>query len=206
MPRAYSIEPGEVVDILGTHSPQLDIMFFDGHRNHAFASGSSASIIPAEALLASIEVKSVLNKGEIEKSFAAAKKLRELRPFKDHLARVRSEGEPADDKCRYFHAVLAYETDIGLTNWMSKEYSRAEAAAHKEQTDITAIDRIYVVNRGLIQTAKRRGIVEAGDDGIGLLFLYMHLLNFIERENRRRAPVPYMEYAGRMTKQWVAFP
>ena len=38
--------------------------------------------------------------------------------------------------------------------------------------------------------------------GTALMQFYMHILNFLARENDRRESVPYLEYAGRMTEGW----
>ena len=66
LPNNYSTVKGEIVDLSGKSSPQLDVMIYDRSRNIPFYSGENF-ILPAEALLASIEVKSKLNQEEIRK-------------------------------------------------------------------------------------------------------------------------------------------
>jgi len=198
LPEAFGVEKGEAVDIRGRRGPQLDVMIFNKARNFAFYNGS-LKILPAEALLVSIEVKSTLTKSELESSLAAAKRLNELRPFGQHLSSRRTDGKPADDKARFFHCIFAYDSDLGSEGWLEKEYLRLVSVAGAEQT---FIDRIYVLNRGLINTIGQTGVTEQPSQGTALMQFYMHILNFLARENDRRESVPYLEYAGRMTEGW----
>jgi len=202
LPATYSVAKGEVVDLRDSKSPQLDLMIYDRLRNHAFYSGDS-QILPAEALLASIEVKTRLDRGEMAKSVRAAKNLRSLRPFKLRLSDVRERGERADEHARYFHCIFAYETDLAEDNWLSKEFLRVGDVAAEEGVDEGVVDRIYVANRGLIHPAARRGVLEPKGTGRALMHFYMHVWNFVSRENARRKPAPYLHYAGRLTKGWT---
>ena len=59
-------------------------MIYDCLHNVPVYSGE-ALILPAEALLASVEVKSRLTQQELTKSVMAAAKLKKLRPFKRDL-------------------------------------------------------------------------------------------------------------------------
>src|SRR5688572_30057088 len=80
LPKKYSAVKGEVVDLFGTSSPQLDVMIYDNSRNIPFYS-SDNDILPAEALLASIEIKSRLTQEEIRKILINVNKLKSLKPF-----------------------------------------------------------------------------------------------------------------------------
>jgi len=113
IPGKFTVCRGEAVDLHEKHSPQMDVIIFDSQNNYAFVSGDSL-LLPAEALLVSIEVKTKLDKQEIEKALNSARKLRELRPFKKPLASLRSGGEPANDQCRYFHCLFAFLFLVGL--------------------------------------------------------------------------------------------
>lgn len=201
LPQAFGIAKGEVIDVDGRRSPQLDLMIFDKFRNFAFYSGD-ASILPAEALLVSIEVKSTLNSGELGKILRAAQILHRLRPFRVRLTGPRRAGQPADDHARFFHCVFAYNSDLAESNWLQNEQDRFASAASKLSIPVSVVSRIYVANRGLINPSESRGLTEEKNEGTALMQFYMHILNFLSRENDRRKPVPYIEYAGRMTKGW----
>jgi hypothetical protein len=200
LPEAFGVAKEEVVDTGGRSSPQLDVMIFDKARNFAFYGGLS-KILPAEALLVSIEVKSTLTKSEIESSLSAAKLLKQLCPFGKSVATRRSGGRAADGKARFFHCIFAYDSDLKREGWLEQEYSRLSGVAKDLKTELSLIDRIYVANRGLINTAGRRGITELPDEGTALMQFYMHILNFLGRENDRRESVPYLDYAG-LTPGW----
>jgi hypothetical protein len=202
LPSCFSVTQGEIVDIRDEHSPQLDAIIYDSSRNFAFYSGASA-ILPAEALLVSIEVKSLLTRDEIRKSITAAQKLKRLRPFKQPVAEPRKEGEAADSRARFFHCIFAYHTDLSADNWLREEYRRYCEEAEKLKAPNWIIDRIYVPNYGLINPAFDVGLPESKDSGDALLHFYMNTLNFLFRENARRDPVPYLNYAGRLTKGWT---
>lgn len=203
LPSGFGIERGEAVDPLGAHSPQLDAMLFDRLRNIPVHAGGS-TLLPAEALLASVEVKTELTKSELVSSFRAASKLRSLRPFKRPLIGTDRGAESKGDSCRYFHVVFAYKTDLVQSSWLEREHARVVEAAADVGCSTEAIDRVYVAERGLIHPGSNRGIDETGRPGLGLMNLYMHLLNFVLRENRNRNPAPYEQYSGRMTDGWKA--
>jgi hypothetical protein len=84
LPSVFGVTTGEAVDLDNRSSPQLDVLFYNRMRDFPFVS-ESAVVLPAEALLASIEVKSRLDANEARKSVEAARTLRKLRPFKAEL-------------------------------------------------------------------------------------------------------------------------
>jgi hypothetical protein len=63
-------------------------------------------------------------------------------------------------------------------------------------------DRLYIANHGLICPTEKIRLVEKPYSGIGLMTFYMHILNFLLRENSRRDQAPYINYGGRLTKEW----
>jgi hypothetical protein len=201
LPEAFGVAKGEAVDIRGRRGPQLDVMIFNKTRNFAFYNGA-LKILPAEALLASVEVKSLLSKSELESSLKAAKRLNELRPFGRHLSVRRRDGKPADNKARFFHCIFAYDSDLKAEGWLEQEYLRLSGVARDLKAEQGLIDRIYVLNRGLINSTGHTGVTEQPHEGTALMQFYMHILNFLARENDRRESVPYLEYAGRMTGGW----
>jgi hypothetical protein len=201
LPQAFRIDSGEVVDLFGRTGPQLDLMISDRLRNFPIFR-DTAVILPAEALLVSIEVKSELTLTEMTKTLAAAEKLRKLRPFKQPLGKKRNQGEPSDGRARYFHCVFAYKSDLARDSWLENEYSRVVNAAAKLGVSPGTIDRIYIANHGLINPGTGTGFDEHARPGSGLMQFYMHVLNFLGRENDRRDRVPYLEYAGKMAGGW----
>lgn len=203
LPGGFEVVGGEVVDPHGIHSPQLDLMIYDRLRNvPIYSDETSSAVLPAEALIASVEVKSTLTKKDLVKSLKAAEKLRALRPFKRPLLSGDRGGDSRRDQCRYFHVVFAYSSDIGETDWLAKEDARLRDVATDLAISEDVLDRIYVAERGLLHPATRRGIREEPGEAIGLMNLFMHTLNFVIRENDNRKPVPYSQYSGTLSQGW----
>ena len=153
--------------------PQLDVLIYDQSRNFPFISNASV-VLPAEALLASIEVKSKLNSAGIASSIEAVRRLRSLRPFKKELA-GRNVGNAAssEPRARYFHSIFAYETDLSDENWAKKEYLRfIRGQLAQEHT----IDVVYVLGRGVINLSERKFVLEDEfNRSCSLHFLFWYL-------------------------------
>lgn len=208
LPSVYAITDGEVIDIYDNRSNQLDIIIYDQSKNFPVTSGGS-SIIPAEALLASIEVKSILNQKAIISSLESAKKLKKnLYPYNRKVVMYRNAGEPSDEKARYFYCIFAYTTDISgeRSGWCKKEYARLMNLINDHNFSGFEIDRIYVANKGMIYPSEGFGIIERNDSGNALMTFLMHIYSFIQSENARRVAVPYNHYAGKLEKGTVSLP
>jgi len=115
----------------------------------------------------------------------------------------RLEGVSADDGApRCFYNIFAYDTDLGNENWLSKEWERVKEAAEHTQCTPNLIDRILVLNRGLIIPTYRSGNTFETEKGAALREWFLHLVNFISRENSHRKPVDLQLYSSRRTKGW----
>jgi hypothetical protein len=200
LPNSYQARKGEVVDLRGRKSPQLDVVIFDATKNFPFYSGDTI-VLPAEALLASIEVKSKLNAAEVATSQDAARSLKALQPMKRKLESSTTRGaSPGPRGYRYLHGLFAYDTDIKDGKWASSELSRLEK--HAAGAADGAIDFLYVLKRGLIDTRSRSFIPEDEATGQALVAFWFALYNFIDRENRRRDRAPYFNYASDLNRFW----
>lgn len=202
LPKVFSVVKGEAVDIYNNGSRQLDVMIYDNSRNIPFCMGKDSYLLPAEALLAVIEVKSKLTKVELKKSFQNVSSLYALNPFgkkPDIFKNGRSKSEKVE--CRYFYSVFAYETNLTEANWAKKEIERIRNVSREEKINIGLIDRFFVFNRGIINPIASMA-KETKDNTENLLYFYMHLLQFLERENSRRAITPYLDYAGKLSNGW----
>lgn len=199
LPPRFSIRKGEVVDLHGTKSPQLDVMVFDRDRNFPLYDGLTV-VLPAEALLASGEVKSCLNSGEVERTVLAAQKLRELQPFKKKLATPDDNTTDRAQRARYMHFVFGYDTDLAASKWAKNELTRIERCSN----GTSAIDMVYVVGRGLINVRSRKYIPESSTGANALVVLWYSIQNFLMRENGRRGPTPYFSYAYDLNRYWQA--
>ncbi|PYF09295.1 hypothetical protein C8J30_10941 [Rhodobacter viridis] len=195
LPNVYKAIKGEVVDLGKRTSPQLDVMIYDSSRNFPFYSGATA-VLPAEALLASIEVKSLLNDEEIKKSQIAAAKLRSLRPFKKQQAKSGMVG--IDGDARYFHTLFAYDVAWG-DNWPA---TVCDKIAEHSVGDYEGVEMVYVLGKGLVHPSRRRFLPERDETAQALTAYWVSTFNFVARENPRRGAVPYFSYAADLGKMW----
>lgn len=199
LPKKFSVTQGEAVDLLGQSSQQFDIVIYDNTNNFPFYD-EGVSVLPAEAVLATVEVKSGLNSGEIGKCVSSSRKLRNLRPFDRDLA-GRNVGNIEANKmklCRYFHCVFAYDTDLTPDNWGKKELKRFVDAAGGDHL----IDMVYVLSRGIINFPGSL-YREEDDQGGAISSFYFSVLNFVTREAGRRDPAPYDRYITHNRNAWV---
>jgi hypothetical protein len=198
LPTRFAVAEGEVVDLNGNTSPQLDMMFYDQSDNFALISGAT-QILPAEALLSSVEVKSILTHAEIEKSVNAARKLRQLRPYGRELGGTDIGDNSTKIKlARYFHCIFAYASDLSSDRWMFREGARFSSLCGDDHL----IDGVYVLNRGYLNLTQKAGLAENAD-GNAITNFYFSVMNFIQREAARRRPTPYDRYVTHPYNSWV---
>jgi hypothetical protein len=67
------------------------------------------------------------------------------------------------------------------------------------------VDRVYVANRGLLDIGGQKGFEEISEQGSGLLQFYMHMLNFLLRENGRRRPRALFGICRAYGRCWKSF-
>ncbi|MER9831353.1 hypothetical protein NKJ51_23805 [Mesorhizobium sp. M0134] len=193
LPSMYEVVKGEAIDLLGDKTPQMDIMIYDRSKNFPFYNGQDYVVLPAEALLCSMEIKSRLNKTEVEKCAHAAQKVKEIRPGKKKIV---GEVGTKTGAFRYYHGIFAYDTDITDKKWAEKELLRLTHAGGEH------IDFLYVLGRGLINIGSKTYIPEDEKTGQALVALHFSICNFLERENGRREAAPYFSYATDLNRFW----
>lgn len=197
LPTKYAVTEGEVVDLNGQTSPQLDIMFYDQSVDFALVSGQT-QILAAEALLGSVEVKSVLTATEIAKSVKAATILRSLNPYGRNLGGTDIGNRSETKVARYYHCIFAYDSDLNEDNWLIRENERFRSACG----DRHLIDVVYVLNRGILNVSSAIGMTE-DEHGSAITNFYFSVLNFLQRESARRKETPYYHYVAHPRKSWA---
>jgi hypothetical protein len=196
LPKRFAVTHGEAVDLLGNTSPQMDLMFYDQNAN--FPLGADViSILPAEGLLATVEVKSCLDTAEVDKSVIAAKKLRVLKPFARPLA-GKDVGSDAGNAARLYHCIFAYDSNLKSGSWLENESARLTDACSGHHL----IDAAYIVGRGFINIGHSMARREDTDGGAITAF-YFSILNFIQRESNRRKDTPYERYFTPAKDAWI---
>jgi len=203
LPERFSVTKGEVIDYRDERTGQLDLIIYDSHTSSPVTKGEENFLIPAEALYAVIEVKTTLTGDELVTCYRAAAKLRALRPFKAQFVPPRTEGAAADKNPRCMYAVFSYLSNLGEENWVRKEHDRAMEAAKLEGVDPDVVDRILVLSRGFILPGKGVGKEERDDAQSVFLDFYLHLMNFLTRETKRRDPIDWQNYGASFREGWI---
>jgi hypothetical protein len=205
LPDRFGVEKGEAIDFVDARTGQLDFIIYDRARCAPIRAGRENLLLPCEALYCAIEVKTKVTLNELKTSYEAAKKVKALKPFKKTFIAAREGGVGAEDRGdRCLYVVFGYSSD--LTNdadWAKKEYARLAAGAKSVNAGIDSIDRLFVLDRGIVSPKKGEGKWEAGDASTIFLEFYLHILNFLGRESKRREPVDWQIYGPRSSKGWT---
>jgi hypothetical protein len=216
LPSVYGVRcKGEVVDYLDQRSFEIDIIIFDKIRNAVLS--DEPLWIPAEALLAYIEVKSVLTEDELRKSYKAAQKISSLKPFKRAFTLAGSDTDSFAEKApqseegvkpeslRCFRTVFAYKTNLVDGNWLTREWERVLKVTGEIQCSPAVIDRILVMNRGMINVPSKSGTDESKISSVFQQW-FINLVNFLRRENGRRPPIDWETYRKSELPGWRNLP
>jgi len=197
LPKRFEVSTGEAVDAEGARTGQLDIVIYDQNRTVPLLTEKAGDVLPAECLLAVVEVKSVLTVVELESCAKAAGAISRLRLHGKTLLTPRQQGLDASDgqpRCQY--SVLAFDSNLSKDDWADREWDRLVNACQAEEVTPERIDRVLVLNRGMLVPPSKRAKVEA--DGKGLLRdWFLHLSNFLVREADRRPTFMFQDYARR---------
>lgn len=203
LPIGIGVAKGEAIDFSDCQTGQLDVVIYDADMAAPISSQSENVIVPAESLLAVIEVKTTLTQNELDACFVSARKVRALRPFKRSFVAGRKDGRPAKDgNFRCLYIVFAYETNIRPADWLVKEFERVGKAAKKVKESLDLIDVVYVLNRGIIRPANCTGKVNDKDERDTFLEFYLHLVNFLRREMPRRPCMDWQAYTTKTAGNW----
>ncbi len=196
LPRVFAVGKGEARDYGDNVTGELDLFIYDHSTAAPIQTGNDSLIVPAEALYAVIEVKSVLSQADLDICLGAAMKVRSLRPFKKRFIAAPTEGRVEKDRYRCPYFIFAYSSNLGADGWAEKEYQRVLHRAQDIGCAPDVIDRVIVMDRGIIRP--EAGVVLLKEDSPSLfLEFYLHLVNFLTREWRRRPTIDWTAYASR---------
>lgn len=204
LPSNLGVAKGEAIDFLDRRTGQLDILIYDADMAAPISSQSENVLIPAESLLAVIEVKSILTQNDLNACYEASRKVRAIRPFKQSFVAAREDGRPAEEgnfRCMYI--VFSYGTNLSPDDWLNKEFKRLQLGAASVKGKLNLVDVVYVLNRGMIRPAKNAGKANDEDELNMFLEFYLHLVNFLRREMPKRPAMDWQAYSSKTSKGWV---
>ncbi len=195
LPQNFSTGKGEAIDYLDARTGQLDLFIYDSSTASPLVASGENTLLPAEALYAVIEVKSVLTQAELNRCAVAAAKIRALQPYKHKFSPSPTKGEAPIDCYRCPYIVFAYTTDLSEENWAQKEFDRVKSSVSEIGGEVDLLDRVIVLDRGMLRPQIAAARLKEGESGIFLDF-YIHLMNFLVKEKQRRPPIDLLAYAS----------
>ncbi len=202
LPSRFAVAAGEVIDAAGNCSGQTDVIIYDDSNTRPLSIADQVVTLPAEALLAVVEVKSTLTKVETNRAIGSAIKLRELRPWDAPWTSARRGGQHADDGLpRIFSTVLAFRSDLSEDDWAMKEMLRVRDSCDELTLPTAHVDRVVVLGRGMLIPSDGTVFVPPPDASvIGQWFL--SLAGFLAREVDRRETFPWQRYRLPHSDSW----
>ncbi len=203
LPTRFAISSGEVMDAAGNNSGQTDVVIYDSLNTRPLYVTDGVALLPAETLLATVEIKSTISKTEIEKAVGGMNRLRTLRPWDAPWSAARRDGHPADDGLpRIFTTVFAFATDLAKSNWPTNEMLRLRECCAAAGLPTAYFDRLIVLDRGVLLPST--GTVYAPTNEKGALgSWFFQLVSFLSREAARREQFPWDRYRLDERDSWL---
>lgn len=194
LPARFAVSAGEVMDAAGNMSGQTDVTIYDRLNTRPLFTTNGVALLPAEALLATVEVKSKLDKSETDKAVGGMVKLRGLRPWDAPWSSARRNGRAADDMLpRLFTTIFGFTTNLVEPTWPTSEMARLRESCAAAGLPTAYIDRLVIIDRGVLLPSA--GMAYIPDSGGGILGLwFFQLVSFLSREVERREPFPWDRY------------
>jgi hypothetical protein len=204
LPTRYGVERGEATDHRDTRTGRLDLVIYDRASCAPIWTGAENLLLPCEALFCVVEVKTTITQDELNKALVAAGKVRSLRPFKKPFIAARQDGTGSDlDRDRCMYVIFGHTSNLANdSQWLEKEYRRLDSAAASANVSVDCVDRLIVLDRGIINPQKPTGKWEEGSADSIFLEAYLQVINFLGRESARRQPVDWQAYGPRSSSGW----
>lgn len=203
LPSRFAVRQGEVMDAAGNTSGQTDILIYDSANVRSLTEAEGVVLLPAEALLAVVEVKSSLNKAEVDRVAAAAAKLCTLKPWDAPWTTARKAGEHADDGMpRIFATLFAFKTDLVEATWAEAEMNRIRTSCKDNDLPTAHLDRVVVLGRGMLIPSAGSAFTVRDDASVIGQWFYQ-LASFLARETDRREAFPWDRYRLPHRGAWV---
>lgn len=164
LPPSLHVCTGMLVDSYGGDSGQEDVIVYSPDLMPAALQMEEQTVVPIEAALAVVEVKSTLNAEEIKKAIGHARRAQALRPLLTSRQRVQGQFVRASpetvDAIRPEYCIFAFKSD--LTGDLAAEKARILTIAKQETgKDAAEFELVAVAEKGAIFGRPGRGILAA---------------------------------------------
>ena len=136
LPQKYSVGSGIIVDADQTQSRQQDFFIYDAFDSTVFLKRSSYQVVPIESVYATVEIKSSLNKNELEK---CVKNIQSVKKLKLTPAGTRHWTPPTENQV--MGMVFAYTSDISLETVIKNlnEFNREMKITYEVQINMICV-------------------------------------------------------------------
>lgn len=163
LPKSLDISTGVVVDSLGNISKQLDVIISDSQKTPIFYSSGDIRVIPIECIYAVIEVKTHIDKAELQKIFLNMESVKSLKKqafYKENGAIILHNCEMYGKTWEIWpvnYFVFAYDSiDLNTIAEYIHEYNQ-----DKNYPIENSIDTLCVLSKGIICNQNKDGLLDA---------------------------------------------
>lgn len=156
LPEKFKVGRGFIIDSDGNQSRQQDFIIYDAFNSPKALDMENVQILPVESVFCTIEVKSTLNKAELEKSIENIRSVRMLKPAVIHNMPI----QPANTN-RTIGLVFAYTSDTSIETVLDNFYEINKTVELDKQ-----ISLICILDKGLI--------LRSENQRLGNVSLYPH--------------------------------
>lgn len=191
IPDKYNIGTGIIIDSDGSQSKQQDIIIYDSFTSPLFLNSKSTIMVPIENVYATIEVKSTLNKIELEKSVNNIKSVRNL-----SKVTLKTQSTPS------IGILFAYRADTSVESLLDNlvEFN-SELSANERLSYICILDKGLIINisklnlqeRVIIPNENTTSAIMHGNSEENLMMFYLFLMQHLN--NYKLSPPDLMKYA-----------
>ena len=103
------------------------------------------------------------------------------------------------------YVIFGYTSNLANdSEWAGKEYLRLRAAAKSAGVALNCVDRLFLLDRGIINPQQGTGKWQADSTDSVFLESYLNVVNFLARESERRKPVDWQMYGPEGASGWKA--
>lgn len=193
-PDRFGVTEGKLVDLNGQTSDQLDLIVYDKWSAVPILDLKGGCILPVEAALVIVEVKSRFTSDKAEACLSNAASVFRLRPGASAWVSRRSQGQAAmPGEYRLLYSILAYTSSASPGGWPKTEFNWLMHEKHAKYRAKGIIDNLYILDRGVVNLSEEKYLF-GGDPSSSLVLWYQSLLGFLSREAARRHPIKWSDY------------
>jgi len=188
LPKRFSIGTGFIINSKGDASAQTDIVIYDEIYNRPLLSEYGVRVFPVECVYATIEVKSVLDLGSLQKSVANIMRLRKIGSARQYVVNQKSAVITTPPR-----SYIVGFRQSGLGKDYSHFRSKLEELLNEQDAHVHGVCILENDWFALRQAFKKPAVL-LGAEGNSLTQLYRAIL--IGQENYGVYPMDIRPYLG----------